>query len=72
MVKQMPSNNTLFVYTITIYKALSFTLFQLSSMWWLVVIFVFVSLFSIKPGKETDSMFILIFNGIFNVCEHGQ
>lgn len=72
MVKQMSSNNTLFVYTITVYKALSFTLFQLSSMRWLMVIFVFVSLFSIETGKGTDSMFILIFNRIFNVCEHGQ
>lgn len=68
----MPSNNTLFIYTITVYKAFSFTLFQLSSMRWLMVIFVFVSLFSIKTRKGTDLMFILIFNRIFNVCEQGQ
>lgn len=71
MVEQMPGNNTLFVYTITVYKALSFTLFQWSSMRWLIVIFVFVSLFSIKTGKGTDSIFTLIYNRIFNVYEHG-
>lgn len=64
MVEQMASNNTLFVYSITVYKALSFTLFQLSSMRWLMMTFVFSTLFSIKAGKGTDSMCTFIFNRI--------
>lgn len=64
MVEHMDSNNTLFVYTLTVYKALSFTLFQLSSMRWLMLILVFGSLFSIKQERE-NLMTMLIFNRVF-------
>lgn len=64
MVEHIDSNNTLFVYTLTVYKALSFTLFQLSSMRWLMLILVFGSLFSIKQERE-NLMTMLIFNRVF-------
>lgn len=67
MVEQMAGNNTLFVYTIIVYKVLSFTLFQLNSMRWWMVIFVFSSLFSTKAGKLTNPIFTLNFNGIFSI-----
>ena len=70
MVEQMASNNTLFVCTIMFYKVLSFTLFQLNSMRWLMVIFVFSNLFSIKAGKAMNPMFALTFIGIFYVYKH--
>lgn len=70
MVEQMVSNNTLFVHTVTVYKALSFTLFQLNSIRRLMVIFVFSNLFSSKAGKGTNFMFTLVFNGFyFYECE---
>ena len=61
----MTNDTILFVYIITIYKVLSFTLFQLNSMSWLMVMFVSSSLLSIKAGKVMNPMFTLIFNEFY-------
>ena len=65
MAEQMTNDTILFVYIITVYKVLSFTLFQLNSMSWLMVMFVSSSLLSIKAGKVMNPMFTLIFNEFY-------
>ena len=65
MAEQMTNDTILFVYIITVYKVLSFTLFQLNSMSWLMVMFVSSSLLSIKAGKVMNPLFTLIFNEFY-------
>ena len=65
MGEQMTNDTILFVDIIAVYKVLSFTLFQLNSVSWLMVMFVSSSLFSIKAEKVMNPMFTLIFNELY-------